>query len=81
MYFKKDMIMDTYEAVRKNQPKAKKLEDFEINFIQTTKWCFKWHIVLCVFIFILELRWIQKQSKNQKYYFIHLILFFWKKNA
>lgn len=37
MYFKKDMIMDTYEAVRKNQPQAQKLEDFEINFIQTIK--------------------------------------------
>ena len=36
-YFKKDMIMDCYLRVKKNQFEAKKLEDFDINFMKVNK--------------------------------------------
>ena len=36
-YFKKDMINDCYVSICKNQVNAKKLEDFEINFMQINK--------------------------------------------
>jgi hypothetical protein len=36
-YFKKEMIMDCFRSVEKNQTNAQKLEDFEINFMKSTK--------------------------------------------
>ena len=36
-YFKKDIIMDCYTLVMRNQLNAKKLEDFEINFLKVHK--------------------------------------------
>jgi hypothetical protein len=36
-YFKKDMMMDCYNSIKRNQINAQKLEDFEINFYKLTK--------------------------------------------
>ena len=36
-YFKKDLIIECYNSVKKNQEDATKLEDFEINFIKSVK--------------------------------------------
>ena len=37
MYFKKDLLLDCYSSMKKNQIEATKLEDFEINFIKSNK--------------------------------------------
>lgn len=51
-YFKKEIINDCYLSVKKNQANAKKLEDFEMNFLKSTKnWFYEQCSQFCPYLY------------------------------